>query len=132
MKRFYSILVYFLILQGPLGTIDKFAAIPFYLDVVCLKLPLLSLQSQFLPTLLCSLPKSSVYLVFYFLTLCPIYLSLLNQKTLGGGYTNLVSDSLPESGGIIFLNGCLDLPTNLLIDKMVIVQMFNCLRQNLI
>ena len=72
----YSILFYPITLEGRRGTTDEFAAIPFHLD-------LFSAALVELPT------SSSVCLFLFFLSLCPVGLSLLNQKTLRHGKTIL-------------------------------------------
>ena len=64
----------------------------------CFQPPQLSWQSPFLTTLWYCLPTSSVCLFFLVLSLCPVRLSLLNQRTLKCGQTILLSVSWPGSG----------------------------------
>ena len=96
---FYSSLFYPITLEGRRGTTDEFATIPFHLDLfsaalveLAKSIPVHSLiLSSHLFTLLHLLlfTSSSVCLFFFFLSLCPIGLSLLNQKTLRHGQTIL-------------------------------------------
>ena len=84
----YSILFYPITLEGRRGTTDEFATIPFHLG----------LFSAALVELAKSIPVHSLILsthlffclrlfFFFFLSLCPVGLSLLNQKTLRHGQT---------------------------------------------
>ena len=67
--------------------------------LTCFRLPNLSWQSPFLSTLwYCLRTSSSVCLFFFFVSLCPVGLSLLYQKTLRHGQTILASVSWPGSG----------------------------------
>ena len=65
--------------------------------------------------------SSSVCLFFFFLSLCPVGLSLLNQKTLRHGQTILAFVFDQGQEFVIFSNGCLDLSANLLFDNMVLI-----------
>ena len=60
-----------------------------------------------------------VFLFFFFLSLCPVGLSLLNQKTLKHG-TNHLSIHFFDQGQefIIFSKGCFNLTANFLIGNM--------------
>ena len=57
--------------------------------------------------------------LFLFLSLCPVGLSLLNQKTLRRDQTTFLDQGQEFS---IFSNACLDLSANLLIGNMVLVR----------
>ena len=80
-----------------ISTIDESATIPFHLVLFSAALAELAK-----PTPVHSLILSSHLFfclpLFLFLSLCPVGLSLLNQKTLKPGQTNLASVSWPGSG----------------------------------
>ena len=91
----YSIPFYPITLVGHLFTTDGFATIPFHL--VLFTTALVELAST--ASVHCQLPtSSSVCLFFFFLLLCPVGMSLLNQRTLRRFQTILVSISCPASG----------------------------------
>ena len=80
------ILFYFypITLEGRRGTTDEFATIPFHLDLFSAALVELT-KSIPVHSLILSSHPSSVCLFFFFLSLCPVGLSLQNQKTLRHG-----------------------------------------------
>ena len=93
-----SILFYPITLEGRRGTTDEFATIPFHLVLFSAALVelaksipvhslILSSHLFFCLPRYCLPTSSSVYLFFFFLSLCPVGLSLLNQKTLKHGQT---------------------------------------------
>ena len=84
---FYSI--YPITLEGGRGTTDEFATIPFHLDLFSAALVELA---KFIPvnSLILSSHLFFCLPIFLFLfTVCPVGLSLLNQKTLRHGQTIL-------------------------------------------
>ena len=117
----YSILFYPITLECRRGTTDEFAAIPFHL----------ALFADVLVELAKSIPVHSLTLsahlffclpFFFFLSLCPVGLSLLNQKTLKHGKPSKLPFLDQGQEFVIFSNGCLNLSANLLIGNMVFVR----------
>ena len=96
-NELYSILFYPITLGGRRGTTDEFATIPFHLDLFSAALFELA-KSIPVHSLILFPTSSSVCLFFFFLSLCPEGLSLLNQKTLRHGQTILAFVSWPGSG----------------------------------
>ena len=97
LRNINSILFHPITLDGRRGTIDEFATIPFHLDLfsaalveLAKSIPVHSLRLSF--RLFFCLP------FFVFLSLCPVGLSLLNQKSLRHGQTILAFVSRPGSG----------------------------------
>ena len=81
---------------------------------LALSIPVHSLILSFL--LFFCLP---LFVLFFTISLCPVGLCLLNQKTLKHGQTKLpFLDQGQEF--VIFYNDCLDLSGNLLIGNMVL------------
>ena len=88
-SHIYSILFYPITLEGHRGTTDEFATIPFHFVLFSAALVELAAKSIPVHSLMLSPTSSSVCLFFFFLSLCPVGLSLLNQKTLKHGQTIL-------------------------------------------
>ena len=86
---FLSILSYPITLEGRRSTTDEFATIPFHLVLFSAALVELAKSIPVHSLILSSHLSSSVYLFIFFLSLCPVGLSLLNQKTLRHGQTIL-------------------------------------------
>ena len=108
-------------LEGRRGTTCKFATITIHL--VLFSAALVELAKSIPVHFLKFLPTSSfACLFFFFLSLCPVKLSLLHQKTLKHG--QIIYLLLLDQGQecVIFSNGCLDLPANLHIGNMVPIQ----------
>ena len=90
-RNIYSILLYPITLEGRRGTTDEFATIPFHIDLFS---PALVELAKSIPVH--SLILSShlffclpLFLFSFFLSLYPVGLSLLNQKTFRHGQTIL-------------------------------------------
>ena len=106
-KIFYPILFYHIKLQGHLGTIDDFAAIPFYLSAA---LSVLSKSISIHSIIMICIPASSLdHLNVFYLSVCPVESSLLSQKTLRCYPTTLVSFLNYCQEFLTFFNVCLGL-----------------------
>ena len=92
-----SILFYPITLEGRRGTTDEFATIPFHLDLFSAALVELA-KSISVHSLILSSHLFFCLPFFFFLSLCPVGSSLLNQKTLRHGQTILAFVSWPGSG----------------------------------
>ena len=81
-------------LEDRQGTTGEFATIPFHI------VPSLALAelAKSIPVIKIDSPSSSVCPILFCLSMCPVRLSLLNQKTLRRGETILVFASCPGSG----------------------------------
>ena len=127
--KIYSILNYPIILEGRRGTKDEFATIPFHLVLFSAALAELANSIPVHSLILLSpIPTSSVCRFVFVLSLCPVGLSLLNQKTLKRGQTILVSASGPGSGVHHILQCCLDLLRTSSLVIWSLYEMFNNLR----
>ena len=91
--NYYSIPSYPIILEGRRGTTDKFATIPFHLDLFSAALVELAKSIPVHSLILSSYLFSSLPLFLFFLSLCPVELSLLNQKTLSFRFLTRIRSS---------------------------------------